>query len=304
MGKELTPIGLLAKRLNLTDPEPEPYILTTEEEQERIAEEVKSLKKHFAWKLSGAGFSEEEILKRIAEVDWLKKIDKEKILLFANSAKHQNIWHQEQRELEKKEKEDRQKKLIERCDARYMFRLMKWASANEFGKELIVNPDNTPLITALCFFVSRDKRFETELGYSLQKGLLIRGISGIGKTHLVRCLEKNEINPILTLSILEITDEIKQHGEYEINLGSNKILYLDDVGTEQPVVKHFGTNIAYFKDFMELIYLRNQKKTFNQLIVSTNNSFSEFEQRYGFRVRSRMKDMFNIIDVTGTDMRG
>jgi hypothetical protein len=28
------------------------------------------------------------------------------------------------------------------------------------------------------------------------------------------------------------------------------------------------------------------------------------EEKYGFRVRSRIKDMFNIVDVNGEDMRG
>ena len=43
---------------------------------------------------------------------------------------------------------------------------------------------------------------------------------------------------------------------------------------------------------------------FNKLIISTNNSFDELESKYGFRVRSRLKDMFNIIDVDGKDLRG
>ena len=51
-----------------------------------------------------------------------------------------------------------------------------------------------------------------------------------------------------------------------------------------------------------MYYLKN--KPFNKLIISTNNNFDEIESKYGFRVRSRIKDMFNIIDVRGKDMRG
>jgi len=79
-------------------------------------------------------------------------------------------------------------------------------------------------------------------------------------------------------------------------------LYLDDVGTEEPIVNHYGTKINWFKNFIEMYYLKN--KPFNKLIISTNNSFDEIESKYGFRVRSRIKDMFNIIDVQGKDMRG
>lgn len=298
------PIQRLAKRLNLTDPEPEPYILTTEEENALVENEIKSAKEHFSWRLSQANFSEMEILKRISEQNWDEKIDRKKIFQNANSAKHQNIWHQEQRVKEKEAEEKQKKELVERCDAKYMFRLMKWASLNNYGRQLVVNDWNKQLITALCYFLSGDERFERELGYSLNKGLLIRGVSGVGKTHLVQCLQENELNPILILSMLEITDEVQQNGEYEIRMGDKKIIYLDDVGTEQPVVMHYGTKISYFKTFIELVYLKNQNKIFNKLIISTNNSFSEFEEKYGFRVRSRIKDMFNVIDVKGQDLRG
>lgn len=294
----------LAKRLNLTDLEPEPYILTQEEETTRIENEIEDKKKHMAWKLANLQCSEGEILKRISEVDWNKEINREEILQFANSAKHQNLWHEEQRKLEKESAQKKYQELVARCDARYMFKLMSWTSREEYGRTLIVNENNKHFITSICYFVSNDERFETELGYSFKKGLLIRGISGLGKTHLVKCLQQNELNPILILSMIEIADEIKDQGEYEIRLGNNKIVYLDDVGTEEPTINHYGTKISFFKNFIELVYLRNQNKTFNKLMISTNNSFSELEAKYGFRVRSRVKDMFNIIDVGGEDMRG
>jgi DNA replication protein DnaC len=192
--------------------------------------------------------------------------------------------------------------LKERCDAMYMFKLMKWTSQNEYGTPLIMNDQNKHFMAALCYFLSEDPRFETELGYDLNKGLLIRGISGLGKTHLVKCLQDNELNPVLILSMVEITETIRDTGEFQINLGGRKVVYLDDVGTEEATVNHFGSKISFFKNFVELVYLKN--KVFNKLMISTNNSFQQIEEKYGFRVRSRMKDMFNVIDVKGEDMRG
>lgn len=292
----------LAKSLNLTDPEPETYILSRDEEREIIAGAVEQKRQHLAWKLKNAGFSEQEIKKKLAEVDWIAKIDREKLLQTANSIKHQNLWHHEQREKEKTSEAQRMRDLKTRCDAKYMFKLMKWTSQNGLGKQLIVNEHNKHLITTLCYFLSEDPRLETELGYSPNKGLLIRGVSGLGKTHLVRCLEDNELNPVLVLSMLEITDEVSDKGEYQINLGGRKVIYLDDVGTEEPTITHYGTKISFFKNFIELVYLKNQ--VFNKLMISTNNSFKQLEEKYGFRVRSRIKDMFNVVDVTGEDMRG
>lgn len=297
------PLLQLAKQLNLTDPEPEEYILTQEEESILVKNEIERLKQFVVWKMGSLAYTEPQIMQRLKEIEWDKEVDKEKLFSTANTNKHQNLWHQQQRVREKQEEEQKQKDLIERCTAKFMFKVMKWTSENKLGRKLIVHDHNKHLITTLCYFISRDSKFETELGYSFQKGLLIRGIAGLGKTHLVRCLEENELNPILILSMIEITDEIKMNGEFEIVYGKNKIIYLDDVGTEEPVVNHYGTKISFFKNYIELMYLKNQNKTFNHLIISTNNSFSEIEDKYGFRVRSRIREMFNIVDVKGEDMR-
>lgn len=282
--------------------EQEPYILTPDEERIAIANEILSLQQYATWKMKGLAFTDIQIAQKISEIDWDAEINRDEILQRCNSNKQYGIWQQQQRENEKKQAIEKEQKLKELYTPKNLFRLMQWTSENEFGKRLIVHDDNKKLIKSLCYFVSRDEKFETELGYSLNKGIVIRGISGLGKTHIVQCIRKNELNPILILSMLDITGDIKANGEYEISLDGNKIIYLDDVGTEEPTVNHFGTKISFFKNFIESYYLRN--KIYNNLMFSTNNSFAEIEEKYGFRVRSRMKDMFNIIDVTGKDMRG
>jgi len=282
--------------------EPEEYILTEAEELVAIENELLALKRHATWKMKGLGMPDAKILDKMNEINWDERIDRNLILKRANSNKQYGIWQQQQREIDRKAEVDKQAELNRLYSAKNVYRLMQWTSQNEFGKQLILNDDNKHLIKTLCYFISRDERFETELGYSGLKGLLIRGISGLGKTHLVQCLRKNELNPVLILSMLEITGDIKADGEYEVKLGDNKIIYLDDVGTEEPIVNHFGTKISFFKTFIETYYLRH--KSFGNLMISTNNSFAEIEEKYGFRVRSRMKDIFNVVDVSGNDMRG
>lgn len=298
---EERPLAKLAGTLNLTEPDVA-WVLSKEEEKQIIAYAIDQKKKHYEWRLRDKDFTPAEIRSKMKEIDWPGQVDEKKLLRDANAAKEQNMWHMEQRASEKKADQERKAELIQRCTAAYMFKLMSWTSQNEYGTKLIVNDDNRHFITTLCYFLSNDPKFESELGYDPNKGLLIRGISGIGKTHLVRCLANNELNPIHILNLLEITDEIKDKGEYEIRIGDRKILYLDDVGTEEPTVKHYGTNISYFKNFIELVYLKNN--SFSKLMISTNNSFAQMEEKYGFRVRSKCKDMFNVIDVKGDDMRG
>lgn len=293
----------LARRLSLTNFEVnEDYILTEEEERQVIAHHIERAKEHKRWKLTEQGFVEGDIQQRLADVDWSKEINREEILQRANSNKHYGIWQKKQRDNEKQEEEKRIGALREQWTAKQFLYLMQWTAENRFDKKFIIHDDNRAFITALCFFLSCDERFEKELGYSLKKGLMIRGIAGVGKTFIVSCAALNELCPISILSMIEITDLIKRDGEFHVTTGQLNKIYLDDVGTEEATVNHFGTKISFFKNFIEMYYLQN--KPFNNLIISTNNSASEIEERYGFRVRSRMKDMFNVIDVHGKDMRG
>lgn len=293
---------MLAKKLNLTGPneQPEEMILTAKEEEAAILHEITQAKKHKAWKLADKGLKEEEILSRLSSIDWMQEIDKTEVLKNANSNKHYAIWQQEQRKKEQQEEINKAVELQTRCNAKYFYNLMAWASEKCYGKKLILHDDNTLLIRAICFFFSRDERFETELNYDLNKGLLIRGVSGLGKTYLLKCIENNDVRPIKIVSMIDISEQVKEEGTYDLQYKNS--LYLDDVGTEEPIVNHYGTKINWFKNFIEIYYLKN--KPFNKLIISTNNSFEEIENKYGFRVRSRIKDMFNIVDVRGKDMRG
>lgn len=300
----------LANQLNLTAPdeeEKEEYVLTDKEECAAIEHEIITLKKHIAWKMSNRGASEGDIAAKLSLTDWEKEVNEEEILKRANSNKLHGIWQKEQRLKEIAAEKERQIEVEKRCTAKYMFNGISWVSENVYFEKLIVDEDTIPLIKAVCFFLSKDKRFETELGletesgYSLNKGLLIRGISGLGKSYIIYCAKDNELQPISIHSMIDIAQVVKDEGEYLIT-EPGKIIYLDDVGTEPEVVNHYGTKINWFKNFMELYY--QYKKPFNKLIISTNNSFTELENKYGFRVRSRIKDMFNIIDVKGEDKRG
>lgn len=298
----------LAKALSLTDAgEQEPYILTPEEEQKAIANEIERAQKFMAYKMRRVLKTEDEIWHKLSLTDWNERIDRAKVLAQANMAKNRELWQQAQREADKAREMAQAKELQEYWTYRRVYQLMKHNSLHRFGKELEETPENIPVIKALCFFIARNDRFFTELKddkgkpYDPLKGLLIRGPSGTGKTHLVRCTEDNGLNPLLTLSMIDITERIKEEGKYSIPSKGQKILYLDDVGTEEPIVNHYGTKVAWFKNFIEKASLKT--RCFNHLILTTNLNWQGMGEHYGYRVESRMREKFNVIDLTGKDRR-
>lgn len=292
----------LAKHLNLTDEvEEEPYTLTPEEEETHIRAEIESLKNYYRWKMGDRKFTPDEVEFKLSQMDFKGMINREQSLAYANMCKNQNTWHNERRKQERDEYAKKQVELTTTWTAKFVYALMGHTSEEHFGKRLIVHEGNKRLISALCFLISRDERFVEDLNLDFNKGLLIRGKCGIGKTHLVRCVESNAIRPILTVSMIEISEKIKADGEYELPRGSYKIIYLDDVGTEEAIVNHFGTRVNFFKQFIESAYMNT--KNYSHLIISTNLNFKEISDKYGFRVESRMREMFNVIDVDGPDLR-
>lgn len=295
-------LNKLAKTLSLTDvQEQEPYRLTTAEEENVIAKAIEQAKKFMAWKMRRVLKTEDEIWHKISLIDWSEKIDRQKILLQANSIKNQEVWHKAQRQADKDHEINRLKELQEYWTYRRVYKLMKFNSLSLFGKKLIETPDNLPTIKALCFFIARDDRFSSELKFDRLKGLLIRGPSDSGKTHLVRCCENNGLNPIHSITMLDITEKVTEDGKYEINHQDKKIIYIDDVGTEEASIKHYGTSILWFKNFIETIYYRT--KCYNHLIITTNLNFQQLGEHYGFRVASRMREMFNVVDLKGGGYR-
>lgn len=298
----------MAERWNLTTHDVDPWILTPREEDEAMEHAINQAKQHYRFRLRLL-LSEGAIEQRIAETDWDKKVDRETVLNTANSNKNHAVWVEAERVRKKLDAAETETQLRDLWTAKHIFHFMKQNAINDFGRKLIVNEHTSPLITAICFFLTKDARFETELKFGtdnrpgdLKKGLLLRGISGVGKTFLFRCVANNPISPVDIYSMLTIAKTVKKEGECNLPYYRDRKIYLDDVGTEEADVKHYGNSVTWFKEYIELYYSEN--KPFNNLVFSTNNSFDELENKYGFRVRSRIKDMFNIINVTGKDLRG
>ena len=278
--------------------EPDEYVLTEEDELIAITNAKRRQLENLIWRMKDKNCRMDQIENKIRSVNLDSLIDREEVLRIANANKLHENWKKEQQERRDNDERDKQERLIKECDYAYFYNLMKRNCLKQ--QDFFIENDYTlPLIKTVCFFMSRDRRIKDELGYDPGKGLMLRGVCGLGKTFLFDLIKDNPVLPVKIVSMLEIADDVRLNGYYEPK--SAGILYLDDLGSERETM-HYGNRINWFKDFFELFYLRHNQ--FNRLVVSTNLSFDELEQKYGYRFRSRAKEAFNVVNVTGEDLRG
>lgn len=137
----------------------------------------------------------------------------------------------------------------------------------------------------------------------LNKGILLSGPIGCGKTSLMNLIKY--IIPVehkfSVKSCRDISFEFIQDGYEVIHRYSKGKLYesnsrnycFDDLGTENNL-KYFGNECNVIAEILLSRYdLFISKKL--QTHITTNLSASEIEKQYGNRVRSRLRELCNLI---------
>ena len=153
--------------------------------------------------------------------------------------------------------------------------------------------------------------------WDLSKGLLIIGSVGSGKTlfmKVMKILTNNifGINMFRQYTSREITNGFLSSGYefldrclYNENTSTRKKpthISIDDIGRMDETVTHFGTKKNVIQELLADRY--EIFKTFGKhTFVTTNLNSEQLEQYYGEWIRSRAREMFNIVKITGTDKR-
>lgn len=172
-----------------------------------------------------------------------------------------------------------------------------------YGNHFRVYETDTDVLLRLLIYFSKNKEKALELGISLRKGILLNGNVGCGKTSLMALfrlyLSKNERYCIK--SCRKITFQFRKQG-YDIINDYSKVSFdkpylqnycFDDLGVEK-TVKHFGNECNVMG---EILLSRYDNFVTHKIIthITTNLTSSEIENMYGLRVRSRMREMFNLV---------
>ena len=197
------------------------------------------------------------------------------------------------------------KKAIE---SRYDYnKIIPWfrRKASKFiGKEYVISESEKGIVFALVAWMLKDDLVAKEMNFDLNKGILLSGPIGCGKTTLFKILRSCNFpaSKYGIVSTRHIVSEFMQSG-YEIlekysngnlshDIRTPKAYCFDDLGTET-TSKYFGNDCNVMAEILLTRYdLFVEKGIITHL--TTNLSATEIESQYGNRLRSRMREMFNL----------
>ena len=182
-----------------------------------------------------------------------------------------------------------------------------------YGIHFKILESDYPIIYKLIAYFLRDEATCFQYNINLNKGILLSGPVGCGKTSLMNLMKyltasehKFFVKPCRDISFEFIQDGyqiIHKYSKGKLYESEPKTTCFDDLGTENNL-KYFGNECNVMAEILLSRYDLFISKKF-QTHITTNLSASEIESIYGNRVRSRMREMFNLIayDKTIKDKR-
>jgi energy-coupling factor transporter ATP-binding protein EcfA2 len=172
-----------------------------------------------------------------------------------------------------------------------------------FGGHFRIHPEDHPLIFKLLVWIVRDKDNAKKQGLHLHKGIMLTGPVGCGKTSFMKLTQffLPRENRHIIKSCRDVSFEFIQDGNEVISRYSRQSFYyhrprtycFDDLGTENSL-KYYGNDCNVMA---EVLLSRFALFITRRLITHLTNNLNstEIDHIYGSRVRSRMREMFNLI---------
>lgn len=185
------------------------------------------------------------------------------------------------------------------------------ASTNAKGGRFVIDNDNKSVVATLCLYFSNDPRL-LEYGFRHDKGILLMGPLGVGKSHLMSFFIWNKKASYIMTQCAQIEERWNkaQEGEkdaieyysgshpYSVNIdpfGHQKGGFcFDELGVETIPSIRFGEK----KNVMEQVILAryaNRELPHNLTHFTTNLNEDKIKEQYGDRVMDRLKEMCNIV---------
>ncbi len=166
------------------------------------------------------------------------------------------------------------------------------------GKKFMIHEEDRDILLQLCSYFIRDRVNCDKFGIDIDKGIMLSGPVGCGKTSLMKLLRHivPHQRPYEIIPCRNVTFGFNSIGFKTIeDFGDTKYFCFDDLGIE-PTGKFYGGELNVMGEVLLSRYeLYQQSKHKIRTHVTTNLNAEELEDRYGNRVRSRMRELFNLI---------
>jgi hypothetical protein len=174
---------------------------------------------------------------------------------------------------------------------------------HQFGGHFAIREKDHDILRKLLIYFLADKPLAAQHGIDLTKGIMLTGPIGCGKTSIITLMKlvpkpdrAFTLKPSRDVSfefIQEGYEIIHQYGKRSYTHAGPKAYCFDDLGAERSL-KYFGNECNVMA---EIILSRYDHYMMADMVthVTTNLSATELEESYGARVRSRMREMFNLL---------
>ncbi len=165
-----------------------------------------------------------------------------------------------------------------------------------YGQNFKLFHTDTEIIYKLCTFIVQDKEKCKKMNIDIHKGILLSGPVGSGKTTLMTLIRSlvPKARPYQIIPCRNAVVSYNHIGTKTItDYGDTGYHCFDDLGVE-PIGKHFGRECNVMGEILLSrydLFIKTKTKTHG----TTNLNAKEIEDRYGSRVRSRMRQLFNLI---------
>ncbi|WP_338378821.1 ATPase [uncultured Flavobacterium sp.] len=172
-----------------------------------------------------------------------------------------------------------------------------------YGNHFKIIETDYQIVYKLIAYFLKDEPSCFQYNINLNKGLLLSGPIGCGKTSLMNLMKylaptenKYSVKPCRDISFEFIQDGyeiIHRYSKGKLYQAEPRTYCFDDLGTENNL-KYYGNECNVMAEILLSRYdLFISKKL--QTHITTNLSASEIEKQYGNRVRSRLRQMVNLI---------
>ncbi len=177
---------------------------------------------------------------------------------------------------------------------------LEYRGKKMFGTHFKIHAIDYEIIYQIIAWIVNDEKACKKYNISRDKGIILTGQVGCGKTSLMKLFAS--LTPLSRAYRVkparDVTMEFSKQGydvinRYSRSIRSPKPICFDDIGVEPPM-RYFGDHINVMGEIFLSRYELFIAKGI-QTHATTNLTAEELESRYGNRVRSRLREMVNLI---------